>query len=112
MRITVLVFSCLVLAYAMAMEGTSIYELVSGAYQVTLVGAFIPLVCGLYWSRATTQGAIFSLMLGVLLAGLSGAIVGMVLGSVAPQVIRNTHGEHHRVEGLEDMQGCSVAPQV
>ena len=40
MRITTLVFSGLVLAYAIRMEGTSIYELVSGAYQVPLVGAF------------------------------------------------------------------------
>ena len=47
-----------VLAYAMAMKGTPIYEQVSNAYQVTLVGAFIPLVFGLYWKRATRQGAI------------------------------------------------------
>lgn len=59
MRITVLVFSALVLLYAIRMQGTSIYEMVSGAYQVTLVGAFVPLVFGLYWSKATTQGAIF-----------------------------------------------------
>ena len=60
MRITVLVFSCFVLAYAIYMQGTSIYEMVSGAYQVTLVGAFVPLVMGLYWKRASTQGAILS----------------------------------------------------
>ena len=35
MRITVLVFSALVLAYAITMQGTPIYEMVSGAYQVT-----------------------------------------------------------------------------
>jgi SSS family solute:Na+ symporter len=46
-----------VLVYAITMQGTSIYELVSGAYQVPLVGAFVPLVFGLYWKRATTQGA-------------------------------------------------------
>jgi putative FmdB family regulatory protein len=44
------------------MQGTPIYELVSGAYQVPLVGAFVPLVCGLYWKRATTQGAIASIV--------------------------------------------------
>ena len=43
--------------------------MVSGAYQVTLVGAFVPLVAGLYWKRATTQGAIFSIVLGVLDVG-------------------------------------------
>ncbi len=112
MRITVLVFSALVLAYAIAMQGTSIYELVSGAYQVTLVGAFVPLVCGLYWERATTQGAVFSIVLGVLswllflmtpageefpaqLAGLLGAAVGMLVGSYGPQTIKNSTGKHY-----------------
>lgn len=111
MRITVLVFSALVLAYAIAMQGTSIYELVSGAYQVTLVGAFIPLVCGLYWQRATTQGAVFSIVLGVLswgfflatpagkefpaqLVGLLGAAAGMLVGSYGPQAIKNSAGRH------------------
>jgi Na+/proline symporter len=112
MRVTVLVFSALVLAYAIIMQGTSIYELVSGAYQVTLVGAFIPLVCGLYWARATTQGAVFSIVLGLVswiyflttpageefpaqLAGLLGAIVGMVVGSFGPQAIKNSTGQHY-----------------
>jgi len=65
MRVTIVVFAALVLAYAIAMEGTSIYELVSSAYQVTLVGAFVPLVMGLYWKRATTQGAILSIGAGL-----------------------------------------------
>ena len=62
MRITVLVLSGCVLSYSIYMQGTPIYELVSGAYQVTLVGAFVPLVCGLYWKRATTQGAICAIV--------------------------------------------------
>ena len=57
--------AAVVLAYAIVMQGTSIYEMVSGAYQVTLVGAFVPLVFGLYWKRATTQGAVFSVVLGL-----------------------------------------------
>jgi len=94
------------------MEGTSIYEMVSGAYQVTLVGAFIPLVCGLYWKKATTQGAIFSIVLGVLawglflgtpageefpaqLIGVIAATVGMLVGSIGPQAIKNSHGRHY-----------------
>ena len=108
MRISIVVFAALVLLYAIAMEGTSIYELVSGAYQVPLVGAFIPLVMGIYWKRATTQGAIFSIGAGLLtwilffeqitalgehfpgqLAGLIAAFVGMVVGSLAPQVLKN-----------------------
>jgi len=108
-------FTVLVLGYAIVMQGTPIYELVSGAYQVTLVGAFIPLVCGLYWKRATTQGAVLSIALGVVtwvlffpqlsswgeafpgqLAGLIAAGVGMVLGSLAPQLMRNHHEPLHQ----------------
>ncbi len=116
MRITVLVFSVFVLAYAIYMQGTSIYEMVSGAYQVTLVGAFIPLVFGLYWKRATTQGAVFAIVLGLVtwllflatpagevfpaqLAGLAAALVGMIVGSVGPQAIRNSHASPHHLAG-------------
>jgi SSS family transporter len=118
MRITVLVFSALVLAYAIRMQGTSIYEMVSGAYQVTLVGAFIPLTFGLYWKRATTQGAIFSIVLGLLtwgiflatpagnefpaqLAGVLAALAGMLVGSLGPQTIANRHAGHHKLVGVE-----------
>ena len=117
MRVAVLVFAVCVCSYAIALQGTSIYELVSGAYQVTLVGAFVPLVAGLYWKRASTQGAIFSIVLGVLtwmlflatpagdtfpaqLAGFLMAWVGLVLGSLAPQTIRNRHGSHHHIVGV------------
>ena len=110
MRVTILVFSVGVLVYAIAMEGTSIYELVAGAYQVPLVGAFVPLVMGLYWKRATTQGAALAMLLGLgtwvlffpqltgwgnafpgQLAGLLTAFVGMVAGSLAPQWLPNQH---------------------
>jgi SSS family transporter len=119
MRCTIVVFATLVLAYAVAMKGTSIYELVSAAYQVTLVGAFVPLVMGLYWHRSTTQGAIVSLGAGVgvwilffpqvsdlgtafpgQFAGLIAAFVGMVLGSLLPQVLKNRHEPRRSVEGL------------
>jgi SSS family solute:Na+ symporter len=116
MRVTVLVFSMLVLGYAIRMQGTSIYEMVSGAYQVPLVGAFVPLTFGLYWKRATTQGAIFALVLGLLtwglflatpagdefpaqLAGVLASLTGMVLGSLGPQAIRNAHASHHKLVG-------------
>jgi SSS family transporter len=116
MRVTVLVFSMVVLAYAIRMQGTSIYEMVSGAYQVPLVGAFVPLTFGLYWKRATTQGAIFALVLGLMtwglflatpagdefpaqLAGVLASLTGMVLGSLGPQAIRNTHSGHHKLVG-------------
>ncbi len=114
MRVTVLVFSLLVLLYSIAMQGTPIYELVSGAYQIPLVGAFTPLVFGLYWKRATTQGALFAIVLGVTswvifvltpageyfpaqLLGLVASLVGMVVGSLGPQAISDLHGRHHRL---------------
>ena len=116
MRITVLVFSGLVLVYAISMQGSSIYEMVSGAYQVTLVGAFIPLLFGLYWQKANTQGAIFAIVLGLLtwllllltpageefpaqLAGVLASLAGMLIGSLGPQAIGNKHGSHHALQG-------------
>ena len=112
MRLTVLVFSGLVLIYANIMQGSSIYEMVSGAYQVPLVGAFVPLVFGLYWPRATTQGAIFSIVWGLgtwltllltpagaefpaQLAGVLASWAGMIIGSTLPQGIRNKKAPHH-----------------
>ncbi|MFM2118639.1 MAG: hypothetical protein RL722_107 [Pseudomonadota bacterium] len=116
MRWTIVIFAGLVLAYAIAMKGTSIYDLVSSAYQITLVGAFVPLVFGLYWQRASTQGAVFSLAAGVgtwivflpqvstlgelfpaQLAGLVAALAGMVLGSLMPQWMVNRHDHTHHL---------------
>ena len=108
-RVSIVVFAALVLTYAIKMHGTSIYELVSSAYQVTLVAAFVPLVMGMYWQRATTQGAIVSIAAGLItwilffpqlttwgehfpgqLAGLIAAFIGIVIGSLMPQVL----GDH------------------
>ena len=114
MRVTVLVFSALVLVYAIVMQGSSIYEMVSGAYQVTLVGAFVPLVFGLYWPRATTQGALLAIAAGLAvwltllltpageafpaqLAGVLASLAGMLVGSTLPQAIRNQKAPHHAV---------------
>lgn len=105
MRITLLIFTGLVLTYAIVMQGTAIYDLVSAAYQIPLVGAFIPLTFGLYWKRATTQGALLSIILGIgtlvlftfnealgeafpgQLAGLILALIGMLAGSLMRQFI-------------------------
>lgn len=119
MRVTIVVFAAVVLLYAVAMKGTSIYDLVSSAYQITLVGAFVPLVMGLYWPRATTQGAIISLAAGIgvwllffpqvsslgtvfpgQLAGVLAAFAGMFAGSLAPQVLQNRRDAKHHVKGL------------
>ena len=103
MRISTLAFTLCVLAYAVAMEGSSIYDLVSNAYQMPLVGAFVPLACGVYWRRASTQGALAAIASGLAvwllflavpalgeavppqLAGVLASLVGMVFGSLAPQ---------------------------
>jgi SSS family solute:Na+ symporter len=65
MRVTLAVFAACVLVYAVIMEGRPIYELVAMAYQFPVVGAFWPLVCGLYWPRSTTRGAIVSIVAGM-----------------------------------------------
>jgi len=112
MRVTVFVFTCVVLAYSIRMEGTPIYELVAKAYQFPVVGAFWPLVCGLYWKGATKQGAIWSIVLGMstwalldftplgevfpsVLGGFLLAAVGMVVGSLVPTAGNRAHRAGH-----------------
>jgi len=101
MRIVVAAFAAGVTAFALN-SGSTIYEMVVGAYKVTLVAAFVPLAAGLYWRRATTQGALAAIVAGLVtwialeivapeglfppqLAGLLASIAGMLLGSLAPQ---------------------------
>ena len=112
MRVTVLVFAAMVCAYAIASLGTPIYDMVSASYTLPLVGAFVPLAAGMYWKRATTQGAVFSVVLGLLtwllflatpagkefpsqLAGLLASGAGMLIGSLGPQALVNRHGAHY-----------------
>lgn len=117
MRLSVVGFTACVLTYAITMQDSSIYEMVSGAYQVPLVGAFVPLVFGLYWKRATTQGALAAVVLGIgtwltfwavpgwadafpqQLAGVIAAIVGMVVGSLLPQKVTNSQEEVTHYQG-------------
>lgn len=119
MRLAVVGFTVCVLVYAITMQDSSIYEMVSGAYQVPLVGAFVPLVFGLYWKRATTQGALAAVVLGIgtwlvfwavpgwadafpqQLAGLMGALIGMVFGSLLPQWLANTQGQVKHYQGSQ-----------
>ncbi len=103
MRITLVCFTCIVLAFALNSEA-SIFKMVENAYKVTLAGAFVPLVFGAYWRRATTQGALAAIIGGLSawllaealverpfvpaqLAGLGVSIVGMLCGSLLPQRI-------------------------
>lgn len=109
-RVTVFVFTMLVLAYAIGTQGMSIYEMVKNAYKVTLVGAFVPLVMGLFWSRSTTQGAMAAIVFGIAtwilfeifapdqfppqLAGLGMAFAGMIIGSLVPQLYKPREVRH------------------
>lgn len=111
-RWVVVVFTALVTVYALwALEQeTGIHQMVENAYKVTLVLAFVPLVAGIYWPRASTRGAYLAIGLGLCswipleilapegdippqFAGFLMALVGMMLGSWRwPQ--RGHQGEH------------------
>lgn len=103
MRAVVLVFTVIVTAFALQTE-SSIYKMVENAYKVTLVAAFVPLVFGLYWKRASRQGALASIILGLAcwiateilapeglwppqLVGVMASFAGMFAGSLLPQWI-------------------------
>ncbi len=111
LRIILVTFTAAALLFALNSKST-MYEMVQNAYNVTLVGAFVPLLAGAYWKRATTQGALASIVFGVgtwitatqvapdalvpaNLLGLFASAIFMVLGSMAPQLLRH-HG--HSIE--------------
>lgn len=99
----------------------TMYEMVEAGYSVTLVVAFVPLVFGIYWKRATTQGAVFSILIGVSiwlcfmfkfhdeesqevwrtvppqLFGLAASLVGMLIGSLMPNWIQHREVHHSEV---------------
>jgi len=99
-RVMLVLFTGSTMLFALNSE-SSMYEMVQNAYKVTLVAAFTPLAFGMFWRGATPQGAILSIVLGLLtwivmeqtapeglippqLVGLGAAMLGMVLGSLAP----------------------------
>jgi solute:Na+ symporter, SSS family len=104
LRTVLLLFAVGATTLAFNSEKT-MYEMVQDAYSVPLVGAFIPLAMGIYWRRATTQGAITSILFGIVvwlfcllalgdeglippqLIGLFASFIGMLLGSLTPQWI-------------------------
>ncbi len=98
MRTVLVCFTAVVLAFALSSDAT-IFKMVESAYKITLVAAFIPLVAGLYWSRATSLGALLSIGSGLStwialelfghsavwppqLVGFLIAAAGMILGSL------------------------------
>lgn len=104
MRAVLVLFAGIVLLFALKSEA-SIFKMVESAYKVTLVAAFVPLLAGLYWPGATTQGALVGMVAGLgtwlileatvtpdrvwppQLVGLLVSAAGMVAGSLAPQWI-------------------------
>lgn len=106
-RMVLLVFAICVLFYALQSD-SSIHKMVENAYKITLVAAFVPLTAGLFWKKATTQGALTAMLggLGVWLlmetflpaalqevwppqlGGLLVAILAMLMGSLLPQWYR------------------------
>jgi len=100
-RAVVTVFAILVTVYAIS-TNESIHGMVENAYKVTLVAAFVPLAAGLYWKRATTQGAACAIIGGLAswialefigsedlwppqFIGFLVSVAGMVAGSLLPQ---------------------------
>lgn len=120
-RGVVVVFTALVLGFALNSEAT-IYQMVEQAYSVTLAMAFAPLAFGLFWSRATHQGALFSivgggLVWGVLLAGSLGKVSlpeGWVefLEVVPPQFIALLVGVLAIIVGSLLPQWCKAGPSA
>jgi Na+/proline symporter len=123
MRTSLVGFALIVLFVALNSKLT-IFQMVESAYKITLVTAFVPLAFGLYWLRATTQGAYFAMGagLGVWLTaeifiqsevwpaqilGFAAAIVGMIVGSLLPQKIRHAPTMHHHHGG-----GAGQHPQA
>jgi SSS family solute:Na+ symporter len=105
LRIILVTFAVCALLFALNSKST-MYEMVQNAYNVTLTGAFVPLLAGAYWKRANTQGALCAIVFGVgvwlgantvapealvppNLVGLFASVIGMVLGSLAPSVLAN-----------------------
>lgn len=105
MRWVTVIFTLLVTLYAINSDA-SIFEMVENAYQITLVSAFIPLVFGVFWRRASNQGALAAIFCGLIvwigcllfapedaalppqLAGLLASLAGMLVGSLMPQFLK------------------------
>ena len=101
LRVVLITFTLAALLFALNSKST-MYEMVQNAYKVTLVSCIVPLAAGIYWKRATTFGAMASVVFGLLswgvaeataadatlppqLVGVAFSLLGMVLGSLVPK---------------------------
>jgi Na+/proline symporter len=107
-RLTVFVFTSIVTYYAFVTD-SRIHTMVENAYRITLAGAFVPLVAGLFWKRASNLGALLAIFFGLSvwivleitgieepvepqLLGLIASLFGMVLGSyISPKKPHTSH---------------------
>ena len=107
LRIVLVTFTLAATLFALNSKST-MYEMVQNAYKVTLAGALVPLVFGLFWKRANTQGAMFAIVLGLgvwlameaysgeeglwppQLLGMLASMLGMVGGSLLPRLRPST----------------------
>jgi solute:Na+ symporter, SSS family len=113
-RVVVVVFAAMVTFNAMKTD-ESIHGMVENAYKITLATAFVPLAGGLYWRRATTQGALASILLGAGVwvgleltapdyvlpphfAGMLAGAAAFFAGSLLPQVIRDQRRSTHHLQ--------------
>jgi Na+/proline symporter len=114
MRIVLTSFTVMVTAFALNSDA-SIYKMVENAYKVTLVAAFVPLACGLYWKHATNLGALLAIFFGLAtwinlefanpdgfvppqLAGFAMSLFGMAAGSLLPKLFPRRRAAHTAVE--------------
>ena len=111
-RGAVCVFAVLVAVYAVSTDAT-IHHMVESAYRITLAGAFVPLVAGLFWKRANNLGATLAIVLGIgtwltlelfvpegdiepQLYGLVVSALGMIIGGyVGAPTHHRPHASHH-----------------
>jgi SSS family transporter len=99
LRLVLVIFTLAIVAFALASDA-SIYQMVQNTYKVTLVSCIVPLTAGIFWRRATAQGALLAIGLGLAswigmelyapdglwppqLVGLAFSIAGMIAGSYA-----------------------------
>ena len=107
LRLVLVIFTLAVVVFALASDA-SIYQMVQNTYKITLVSCIVPLAAGIFWKRATAQGALFSVVLGLTtwigmelfgadsivppqLVGLAFSILGMVAGSYASPAPHASH---------------------
>lgn len=108
LRLCILSFSIIAFAHAYlsSSAGLTIFEMVENSYLVTLCGAVVPLIFGIYWKKSNNEGALTSIALGVSswilcenlntqmqvhdkelliqpqMVGLMMAVIGMIIGSL------------------------------